>query len=59
MYIRGIIRFKDHSGVWPKVSLIFKDFKFKISEGYNQNGSFPVSTLLAWGPSTSILLVAF
>ena len=23
----------DHSGVWPKVSLVFEDFKFKISEG--------------------------
>ena len=32
MYIRGIIKFKDHSGVWPKVSLIFKDLKFKIAD---------------------------
>ena len=37
----------DHSGFWPKVSMVFDDFKFKISEGYKQNWSFPVSALLA------------
>ena len=52
------------------VSGVFEDFKFKISEGYEQNGSFPVSALFrleAGGPQakqgrgwkTSILLVAF
>ena len=25
------------SGVWPKVSLVFEDFRFKISEGQDQN----------------------
>ena len=38
MYIRG---------VWPKVLLAFEDFKFNISEGYDQNWSFPDSYLLA------------
>ena len=35
MKIKGIIKFKDHSSVWPKVSLIFKDFKFKIADGHD------------------------
>ena len=70
MYIRGITKFKDHSGVGPKVSLVFEDFKFKISEDYNQNWSFLVSALFSLESSnlqpkqgrdwkTSILLVAF
>ena len=33
MYVRGLTKFWNHSGVWPKVSLVFEDFKFKISEG--------------------------
>ena len=40
-------KFSDHSGVWPKVSLVFEDFRYKISEGKDQNWSFPVSALLA------------
>ena len=30
-YIRGLTKFWDHSGVWPKVSMAFEDFKFKKS----------------------------
>ena len=33
VYIRGLTKFWDHSGVWPKVSLVFEDFKFQFSEG--------------------------
>ena len=33
MYTRGLTKFWDHSGVWPKVSLVFEDFQFNISEG--------------------------
>ena len=32
-YIRGLTKFWDHTGVCPKVLLVFEDFKFKISEG--------------------------
>ena len=70
MYIRCLTKFWDHSGVWPKISLVFEDFDFKILEGYKQNWSFPVSALFSFGASrlqpkkdrdwkTSILLVAF
>ena len=31
IYIRGVNKFWDHSGVWSKVSLVFEDFKFKRS----------------------------
>ena len=31
--IRGLTKFWNHSGVWPKFSLVFEEFKFKISEG--------------------------
>ena len=27
----GVHQIWDHSGVWPKVSLVLEDFKFKIS----------------------------
>ena len=37
IWARGIIKFQDHSGLWPKVSLVFEDFKFKIWEGKEQN----------------------
>ena len=30
----GVSQILDHSGVWPKVSLVFEDFMFRISEGY-------------------------
>ena len=39
------------------VSGVFEDIKFKVSEGYKQNWSFPVSALLA--VSVSILVQAF
>ena len=29
---RGLAKYWDHSGEWPKVSLVFEDFKFKIVE---------------------------
>ena len=35
------------SGLKSTVSGVFEDLKFKISEGYKQNLSFPVSALLA------------
>ena len=28
-YSRSLTKFSDHSGVWPKVSLVFEDFKYK------------------------------
>ena len=53
-----------------KVSGVFEDIKLNISEGYNQNWSFPVSALFRLEPGgpqakqgrdwkTSILIVAF
>ena len=30
--VRGLMELWDHRGVWPKVSLVIEDFKFKISE---------------------------
>ena len=35
--------FLYQGGVKSTVSWVFEDLKFKISEGYNQNWSFPVS----------------
>ena len=37
----------DHSGVLPKVSLVYEDLKFKISEDYDQKWCFPDSAQLA------------
>ena len=57
--IRDITKFYYHSGLWPKVSLVFEDFRLQISEGYKQNWSFPV--LFGLGRingKTTILLVA-
>ena len=34
---------KNQGGVKSKVSVVFKDFKFKVPEGFRQNWSFPVS----------------
>ena len=39
--------FLYQSGVKSKVSWVFEDFKFKISEGYDQNWCFPHSAQLA------------
>ena len=39
--------FLYQGGVKSTVSGVFEDLKFKISEGYQQNWSFPVSALLA------------
>ena len=32
MYIRGLTKFWDRSDLWSKVSLVFEDFMFKISD---------------------------
>ena len=45
--IRVLTKFWDHIGVWPKVSLVFEDSNFEISEVSDQNWSFPVSAHLA------------
>ena len=34
IFIRGLTKFWDHRCMWPKVSWVFEDFKFKNSEGY-------------------------
>ena len=39
--------FQYQGSVKSTVFGLFEDLKFKISEGYMQNGSFPVSALLA------------
>ena len=39
--------FLNQDGVKSTVSWVFKDLKFKISEGYDQNWCFPDSAQLA------------
>ena len=47
MNIRVFHVFLDFMVYLRLVSVVFEDLKFKISEGSDQNGSFPGSALLA------------
>ena len=47
IYNLGVSQISDYSSMWHKVSLVFEDFKFEISEGQDKNFSFYVSALLA------------
>ena len=43
----NIHQISDHSGVLPKVLLVFEDLNLKISEVYDQKWCFPDSAQLA------------
>ena len=47
MYRQGFHQISDHSGVLPKVLLVFEDLKFKVSEVCDQKWCFPDSAQLA------------